>query len=451
MMRARRYHRAALRKGSKPNIVRFQDLKIDDSRSVATLLADHGVHPSKELLHDLDLMTQATNLGSLIVPTATTEEIKAARTQVQSEVETSNDLFARNALRELDTALGQLVELGRTFWCVVDNPPYLGMSKANPGLKAFVNKNFSLSKADLMATFMERGLTAVQKGGYLGMINQHSWMFLSSYEKLRAKLIEEVQFDTMLHLGPRAFPEIGGEVVQSTTFTFQKVEPERKGVYLRLVDDKSTELKEEKAIAADASVDYFHLANQADFAKIPGSPVGYWVGEKMLLLFEKSIYIGDVAKPRRGLATNDNQRFTRFWHEVSYNNFNVSAISREDSQDSRKKWFPYTKGGNFRKWYGNNEYAVNWENDGSEMFELATEKYGSPTRTIKNLQFYFKPGVTWTMLGSGLFGARMMPQGTIFDQAADSLFTDENTLYRFCAVLNTMVRCILGQKVAKIG
>jgi hypothetical protein len=427
MMRARRYHRAALRKGSKPNIVRFQDLKIDDSRSVATLLADHGVHPGKELLHDLDLMIQATNLGSLIVPTASPQEIKAARTQVQSEVETSNDLFARNALRELDTALGQLIELGRTFWCVVDNPPYMGSAKMNPVLKSFVNKYYPDEKNDLMVAFMQRGVLQAEPGGYIGMINLPSWMFLSSFEKFRKKWLNEITIDTFLHLGRGIF----GSDFGSCAFTFKnEALAGYKGTYRRLFD-KHVQVRSVDKIEKlffDGNYGYFR-ANQDDFAKIPGSPLGYWLSQQFYSLFDGSS-LEDFGKVRQGFQTGDNNRYIKLWHEISIIKLELRANSQEDVEKSKSKFVPYNKGGAFRKWFGNNEYVVAFDN---ETYALLMKSGNNlPSRDL-----YFKEGLTWTDVSSGSMATRYNPSGFTFSSTGPSAFPPNYMINSVLGILNS--------------
>src|SRR5690606_30052388 len=188
--------------------------------------------------------------------------------------------------------LKQLIPVAAKYHCVVDNPPYMGSGSMNPALSDFVRTNYPKSKADVMACFMEAGIAALYPKGFLGMINQHSWMFLSSYEGLRKHLIDTIHFDTLLHLGPRTFPEIGGEVVQNAAFTIANKETSKKGSYIRLVDFDSSELKRRNTIEAIRNPDcgWFYTANQKDFEKIPGGNIGYWVSRRFIdLLFNCSI------------------------------------------------------------------------------------------------------------------------------------------------------------------
>ena len=293
MMKARSYHRRFFRKTVKPNILRYQDVVfINDELDEVLKLTNSK---SDELKYDLKTMSQATNFGSLIIP-------KTTETELQKVLETTKnilpkaDLFQRESLEKLKLAVEQLLPLSRKYHCIVDNPPYMGGGNMNKELSDFVKTNYPDSKADLMACFMEAGLRMLLPKGFLGMINQHSWMFLSSYENLRKKLIETTFFDTNLHLGARTFPEIGGEVVQNASFTFWNNLKEEKGVYLRLVDFGSTELKRENTIKTIKNPDcgLFYTSNQKDFEKIPGSPIGYWLSENWIKTFQFDNFVKDL-------------------------------------------------------------------------------------------------------------------------------------------------------------
>ena len=265
MLRARQYYRRVFKKDISPNIFCYQDLKVSEEDIKATFKAvDETL--SDGLMYDLKIMQQATNLGSLIIPQTTLKELEKTRVSLATKVN-SSDLFHTYNLRGILQAIVQLSALSQKYHCVVDNPPYMGGGNMNKLLGDFVKTNYPKSKADLMACFMEAGLAALELKGFLGMINQHSWMFLSSYEKLREHLIDSVHFDTMLHLGPRTFPEIGGEVVQNTSFVVINTESEDSGVYLRLVDFKDAHLKNIKTREAvsNISVDYQFLFNQKEY------------------------------------------------------------------------------------------------------------------------------------------------------------------------------------------
>ena len=444
MMKARSYHRRVFRKELKPNILCYQDLSLS-SEEIEDALSRIKINPSDDLLHDFQNMQQATNLGSLIIPHAELSEIESSLESVSSTLQTTNDLFLKLELNQLQKALATLSLLAKKYHCVVDNPPYMGGGNMNKPLADFVKDSYPASKADLMACFMEAGLKTLYPKGFLGMINQHSWMFLSSYEKLRENLIKETFIDTLLHLGPRTFPEIGGEVVQNASFTFWKTTKDEKGSYIRLVDDGSSELKRTNTLDAIKNKDcaWFYNANQNDFKKIPGSPIGYWLSENLIDSFLKGVPIKDISVPRQGMATTNNNYFLRFWHEIKYLKIYFNAENQEDAVKSEAKWFPYNKGGECRKWYGNNEYVVNFENNGKTICDYidnsSTSRVGSNGRVI-NRDKYFKLCITWSALSSAKISLRMNDTGFIFNTNGASIFSnDENSLIELMSFLNSKV------------
>ncbi len=439
MLRARQYYRRVFKKDISPNIFCYQDLKVSEEDIKATFKSvDETL--SDALLYDLKTMQQATNLGSLIQPHTTLTDLEKTRASLATKVN-SSDLFHTHNLRGILQAIVQLSALSQKYHCVVDNPPYMGGGNMNKPLADFVKTHYPKSKADLMACFMEAGLAALEPKGFLGMINQHSWMFLSSYEKLRGKLSNDIFFDTNLHLGSRTFPEIGGEVVQNTSFTFWKTTYDKKGIYFRLVDQKNTSSKKEKVIKGVETSDcnWCYAVSQNNFKKIPGSPLGYWLTNKAFNVFEENQSISQISNPRSGMQTSNVNRFIRFWNEVSHSKVSYNIKTRSESKASLSKWFPHNKGGGEKKWFGNNFYIVNWENDGVELFEFATKLYGSPTRTLKNLDYYFKPSVTWGMVSSSAFSCRVCEAGFIFDVGAPSAFPIVDNLQIVAGYLNSKV------------
>jgi hypothetical protein len=433
MMKARAYHRRIFRKNIRPHILQFQDLPLSTEETAAALEAC-GVEPTDALRSDLQHLQQATNLGSLIQPQAEAAEIRRARQVVEERAQT-NDIFLRSQLQQLANALQQLQELGERVHCVVDNPPYMGGGNMNKALAKFVKQHYPASKSDLMACFMESGLAMLHPGGYLGMINQHSWMFLSSYEKLREQLIQQAFFDTMLHLGPRAFPEIGGEVVQSTAFTFCSIPPlEEEGIYLRLTDFKSATLKEEetaKAIKAGDASDLWHHARQQDFQKIPGSPIGYWLSEEVVKKTSGSKSLYDLGVTRRGLQSGDSSRHIRVWHEVEFKDF--FPPKEADLEDSYK-WFHLSSGGKKRKWYGNLDYVVEWANNGNKIKSLGRA-------IIPSEHLYFKEAIIWNKIKSKKLTFRYHLEGAIPGDASPAFFCEgeEIDLRLVLGILNSVV------------
>ena len=237
----------------------------------------------------------------------------------------------------------------------------------NGRLATWVKYNYPTSKSDLFATFIERNLELALKHGTVAMITMQSWMFLSSYEALRRRILDQIKLLSMTHLGSRAFDSIGGEVVTTTAFVLENTrKPEYRGAYLRLLDGKSESEKKSAICEAikNPECGWFYRTSAADFKKIPGIPIAYWMSEALRNTFSNSTVLGEVCDFRIGMATGKNDWYVRYWHEVSLKRAGFSCKTREKSAATRKKWFPYAKGGDFRKWCGNEENLVNWESDG---------------------------------------------------------------------------------------
>jgi len=423
MMKARSYNRRFFRKEVEPNILCYSDLKLSEEEVTETF-HELEIDLPDSLKFDLNLIRQATNLGSLIQPKTSIAVLKSTLAQLENKLQSAN-IFLQPKTQALRVAITQLIPLGEKYHCVVDNPPYMGSGNMNKELSNFVKMNYPDSKADLMACFMEAGLSALFPKGFLGMINQHSWMFISSYERLRRKLIDNIQFDTLLHLGPRTFPEIGGEVVQNASFTFWKVENIENGRFVRLVDYDRTEIKSEKTIEAiqNPKCGWLCIANQKDFNKIPGNPIGYWLSEKIYNIFNgKSV--GEIAPVRKGNSTSNNARFLRYAHEINKKNHSQTYTNIVDSLNDNKYWIPYNKGGGFRRWYGFQEYLVNWKNDAKEIREIKTS-------VVTNEQFYMKPGLTWSTVTTSDFSLRWFEEGFIFDNGGCCLFVEDQNLRKY--------------------
>jgi hypothetical protein len=413
LMKARQYHRRVFRKELKPNILCYKDLKLTDEEIKETFI-QLKIELTDEMLFDLKNIQQATNLGSLISPHSDTKFIQEVIKKVVSS-KSSSDVFLRYRLEELEVTLNHLLLLGNKYHCVVDNPPYMGGGKMNKELSAWVKTNYPRSKSDLMACFMEVGLSTLLPNGILGMINQHSWMFLSSYESLREELIKKTQIDTLLHLGPRTFPEIGGEVVQNAAFTLINHTPNKEGRYLRLVDFDSSILKKEKTLEAIKNPDcgWFYTTNQKDFSKIPGSPIGYWLEDSSIHLFDNP-KIGENFTMFQGMITGRNDEVIRYWNEVNFDSFDQQLRDVVDFSQS-KYWVPYNKGGNARKWYGNMERTINFFDKGRN-FTRGKHQFSS---------YFFKPCFSWNYIGSNKLMGRFYENGTIWDVHGSSGFSKE--------------------------
>lgn len=383
-----------------------------------------------ETIEAIELFDNAKDLGSIMkfnISPATREAI-ARRLSEYRETGHSDvdDLF-----RYLDIILA----LTAKYAALVMNPPYMGGGNMNTVLSKYAKDNYPDTKADLFAVFMDVAINRLTTKGKYGMINMHSWMFLSSFERLRKTILETQQIDNLLHLGPRTFDELSGEVVQNAAFVITKCMPSENthGAYYRLVAGGNCHTKESMFLdpeeidteSADQRKIFFTNISQSNFEKIPGSPIGYWVSEKILQIYNDGL-IKNKYVTKEGLKTGDNERFIRQWSEISFTKFN-------------KKWFPHTKGGQFRRWFGNNDVLLNYENDGLELSDFS----GSSLTGSDN---YFREYVTYGRIGSGKFSSRYTPNGFIPNMAGLSILPKSNgDIYAILAISNSnLFQFILG-------
>lgn len=322
--------------------------------------------------------------------------------------------------------------LGRKYDAVVTNPPYMGASGMGVKLSKYVKDRYPDSKGDLFAVFIEKWNKMLVAYGYNSMVTMQSWMFLSSFEKMRTNILSTKNITNLMHMENMVMGIAFGTAV--TIFKNQHTS-NYKGTYNQI---KLCDIENGRPKYFPVRENRFEQVATENFAKIPGSPVAYWVSESLLSDFEKGKRLGDLAKPRQGMATSDNNRFLRLWYEVDYKKTNFEARSVDEAVGSKKKWFSYNKGGEYRKWYGNNDYVVNWENDGKEVKEYATKLYKCVTRTIKNIQYYFQPCFTWSLVSSGVISFRYKTHGYLFDVAGMSCFAEEN-MYYLLALCNSKI------------
>ncbi|KQY85279.1 restriction endonuclease [Paenibacillus sp. Root52] len=444
----RRFLRSIERDGLMLNLASVQETNgwtVDDIKYIAG-----------ESIEQLDTMNaffeqyrNAKAIGSLIKVTEHDTAYLESRLHV-FESAPVEDLFEieqrENTLSLLPKLIKQTNIMRQQYDILVTNPPYMGLGSMNKELSDYLKRNYPDSKSDLFAAFMEVDYY-LKKNGFYASINQHSWMFLSSYEKLREKVIQNKFIENMLHLGPRAFEEIGGEIVQSTAFVLRNAKvSESKGTYLRMIEDRTAKDKKVKAMEAvqNSSVPYRYSFNQENFRKIPGSPIAYWVSDNIINTFSSKYKVEHFGKPRKGLVTMDNNRFLRLWYEVEFNKSSIFGENSEKSIESSAKWFPLSKGGGFRRWYGNRDYFINWFNNGKELKDSIVKKYngGSYTKEIRSESFYFKPMLAWSGVSSGDISFRLNDKGFIFDTTGPAVFPEGN-IYELLGFLNSSVVTIL--------
>lgn len=356
-------------------------------------LSDISGEALKELREAFDLMKDADSLGSIMK----FDISGSTRVLLQQTLDHwMNQSDKPEAVVTAIPAVRLILAMTDSYDAIVMNPPYMPTSRVD-ALKAYAAKNYPDSKADLFSVFMDVCIDRLKDGGKYGMINMQSWMFLSSFETLRKKILDSQHIDSLLHLGPRTFDELSGEVVQNAAFVSSKTAPNTaEGIYYRLIDGKSCVAKRDMFLAEE---NRYIVADQKQFEQIPGAPIAYWVSEKVKSLFSGRI-IGDVSWASKGIITGDNNRFLRLWHEVSAHLINFNAKSVEDSYLTQFKWFPVTKGGAFRRWYGNNDYIIDWEENGRRVIREA-KREGRNCQDYKD-SFKFKESFSWADVCSGL-------------------------------------------------
>ncbi|MCM3128123.1 BREX-1 system adenine-specific DNA-methyltransferase PglX [Paenibacillus sp. MER 78] len=434
-----RFFRSIEKEGLKLNLASIQETNSFKEQDVAYIAGEGQGENFDKTVDLIEQFKNAKTFGSLIKITAYDREFLEERL-VQIRTNPVNDIFMEESRVKAEYLLPLLLKqaeiMFKVYDVVVTNPPYMGSRYMNEDLSTFLKREYPNSKSDTFASFMEID-HYLKPNSMLSMINQHSWMFLSSFENLRKKVINNKTIYSMLHLGTRAFEEIGGEVVQTTAFVLRNSLDENfKGQYVRLVEFQDSKEKMLKTIEAveNPSVNYRFTANINGFNKIPGDPIAYWVSAKVKDIFHRNSRLRDLAEPKQGLATADNNRFLRQWNEISFDRITFNMANIEEALSVKGKWFPYNKGGEFRKWFGNNYFVVNWENDGYEIKGFKDEN-GKVRSRPQNTNFYFKEGVTWSDISTSNFGVRYTNQGYIFDVSGSMAFPSKENLYYISAFL----------------
>lgn len=417
----------------------------------------------KELEDAFDLMKDADSLGSIMrfeISQDTREHLIEAVNAYDAEPKYTE------AFKNLIDGFRLILALTENYHALVMNPPYMGSGNMNSVLSKYVKDNYEEAKADLFSVFMDMGMERLVDGGKMAQINMQSWMFLSSFEKLRNIFLHNYAIDSMLHLGPRTFDELSGEVVQNTAFVLtkphdpyggitmaeiralpkseQEIWKQRfyedtekdmdelffgnpKGIYYRLVDGKNCADKEQMFLAnKDGNEDgkhiYYPNVEQMNFEKIPGAPFGYWLSDKTTtLIHDNNYFISNVMITREGMATADNPRFLRNWEEVDFNKISFNATSCDDGY----KWYPYNKGGGYRKWFGLNNLIVNYENDGYEIKNNIDTETGRIRSHNYNGVYGLQQGATWSAISSGSISVRYSPKGFLFDSKGSMGFSKD--------------------------
>ncbi len=422
VMKAFADDREIFKKGIKPNVI---CLKSGNGA---------GTH-FKEAQELIELFDNAKTFGSLIrVPEDLQSKLPAIAKLLEKKK--SGDIFEQKDAETVSVLLKQAEVLSKRYDCVIANPPYMGGRKYfNSILKEFATLQYPDTKADLFAMFIERGFEmAKDEVGYTALVTMQSWMFLLSFEKCREFWLSTKTLQSMAHLGARAFSTISGEVVTVTAFCFVNAFLGKyKPSFLRLVNED----EEDKRRGIVDKRNLFNRIHQSDFSKIPGSPIAYWVSENFTKMFAKGASLDEVATPKQGMATGDNEVYVRSWSEVDFSKVGLLCASKEDAwKDTKKRWFPYNKGGEQRKWYGNNDFVLSFDRESYAI--LKTVGNHCPSE-----QLYFKEGITWGLITSGSFSCRYMTEGFIFDVGGSCAFPSKLDLPICLVFLNSKLCTVI--------
>ena len=441
MMKARQYDRRILTRGIVPHVYAIQE-----SNGINRAQLDYFGDSLNETERNtariqmeklLDTLVDAKEYGSILqVENCNWDLLR----RFVDDANTSGQI-SMNTLHLDDTQirLKNLVEIGQClaqkYNVVVTNPPYMSSSGMSGKLLNYVKKNYSDSKSDLFAVFIESCGYMVKKNMFQAMITQHAWMFLSSFEKLREKL-QHKDTVNMAHLGARAFEEIGGEVVQTTAFVLRKSNIYLyQGRYCRLIEPTTQQEKEELYLSGDNRYE----AQQSNFPKIPGSPIAYWINNAILNSYQNNKLLGDIAAPCAGLATGNNNIFQRYWYEVAFDNIGFGVEDVRETLDKKQKWYPCNSGGEFRKWAVDDKLVVNWKNNGYDIRRYKNLS-GKLAARPQNTQYYFKQGLTWNKLSTTHFAVKFKEKGYIFDDTSRSAFPEnqDSLLY----IIGVLCSCV---------
>lgn len=443
MMKARSYDRRILTRNIKPNVYSIKE---------SNFLADSWQKISddekfREIFQTVvDTFIDAKEYGSILnVSDADYDYALSVIDDFEQSVPVDFEAqILRGKTDDICALVNQAKLMAKKYTAVVTNPPY--MNKFDAKLKKYIADNFAEYKGDLFSVFMYHNFSFCTPDGYSAFMTPLVWMFIKTYEPLRNYILSFKHLSTLIQFEYSAFEEA---TVPICTFVLRNDNDINKSLCFRLSDFKGgMEVQKQKVLEAlaDKSCGYYYETDQTNFSKIPGSPIAYWVSENIISDFQKGKVLKDEGDTRQGMATSDNNRFLRMWFEIENNTLGLSCGSSEEALAIHKKWYPYNKGGEFRKWYGNIEYVINYEDDGFEVKEYAKSLYKTPTRTIKSMSEYFKRCLSWSKISSGNIAFRYYPKGFVFDVAGCCIFyqNSEMMLYSFGFINSKVTISILN-------
>ena len=433
MMKARSYDRRFLSRGIKLNVLAIKESNSMGAAVREGLTTDAEMNAISRYL--VDTFRDAKELGSIITAEPKDYDgyiayLDGCDGQGQLTVEDAD--WLQNTRPMLKALARQAKVLAAKYPVVCTNPPYL--NKIEGRLKTFVTENYKDYSGDLFSVFTYRNLMFCKQDGYCGYMTPFVWMFIKTYEKLREFIIQNKSITTLVQMEYSAFEEA---TVPICSFVLKNAKTTENGLYFKLSDFKGgMEVQKQKVLEAlaDKNCGYFYETDQTNFSKIPGSPVAYWVSENFIRAYQSKTII-DYGVARSGLQTGDNNRFLKFWQELNYNTIAFGMKNKQEYLLSKRKWTPQIKGGGYRKWYGNFDYVVNWENDGAEIRSCD----GCRLNAMGNDELFFKEGITWSHTTSSVFGARYLPEGCLFNVEAPTLFAAKAKELYLLAFLNSCV------------
>ena len=433
-MCAREHDRRFFGRGVQADVLVVAPTKFqrDEAGCVIELPEDAAIMVDQQFI---DALEHLDEVGSLLNPTeAQLAALRADANRFASEAGGSS-LFKSNLGEKLQDALRVCEALARKFDCVVANPPYMGSSSFSPFMSKWIKKNYPDVKSDLCTCFIERIVGMCKAAAFAGLTTSNSWMFLSSFEVLRQHIVNDLTIETLVQLSVHGFHGIAAQVC---TFVLRNSYSDGYlGAYIRLNDFDHHSLQEPKTREAIANPDcgYFYCRNAKTFTQIPGTPIAYWASEALLRAFESCPAMSAKLETRVGMATADNDRFLRLWFEVARTRLTVDCRSLEESAVRNIKWVPYTKGGDYRKWYGNRDYCVDWSNNGMSIKQCIDAKTGRIRSHNYNGEYSFRPHASWSYLSSSKIHLRFMPEGCLFDSTSGTGFAAENDVLLACIAL----------------
>ena len=432
MMKARQYNRRILTSGIKPNL-----FVIDDNRALTPEIIEYIADGDSKIAADLrsisNDLTNAREYGSIINVQPVDFSGLIERIGIIAESDELNLIAMENkriVCEKILPLVKQAQTLSQKYDVVCTNPPYMGGSGMNNQLSDYVKGNYFEYKSDLFSVSIIKCMNLTKKNGFAGFLSPYVWMFIQSYEQLRKYMYSKCSIETLIQFEYSAFAEA---TVPICTFVLGNRQISKNGCYFRLTDFRGgMEVQREKTLEAikNHNCGFYYESNPKNFSKIPGMPVAYWVSEKVYSDFQNTL-LGDIAPTKKGLDTGNNDRFLRYWFEINYNKLGIDFSSSIDFTNSTMKWAPHDKGGEYRRWYGNKEWVINWENDGCEL--------RNSKANLRSERFYFHNAITWCSLSSGKISFRYSDYGAISNTAGSSLYPNEKMTNNLLGLLNTKV------------